>query len=294
MHGYRLPPRTHIGYAHLRVSNLGRSLQFYKDLLGLAEVERAGPQVFLSPTGRQPVILVLEELPDARPKPPRTTGLYHTAFRLPDRAGLAQLFKRLMAHRWPLQGASDHGVSEAIYLPDPDGLGVELYVDRPQEVWPRAGDTIAMGTEPLDLEDLLAQDPGDGVPWEGIPAQTDIGHVHLQVADLKRAGGFYQEGAGFDLKQEYYGALFLAAGSYHHHIGLNIWAGVDAPLPPPDAVGLSSYALQLPDDSALDALITALEAAGITVTRRTVTPELSSFQMVDPDGVIVALSADPD
>jgi catechol 2,3-dioxygenase len=293
MDSYQLPSQAQIGYAHLRVSDLRRALQFYKDLLGFSEIERAATKVFLSPTGRPPVILVLEELPGARPKPARTTGLYHTAIRLPDRAGLARLLKRLMAHRWPLQGASDHGVSEALYLPDPDGLGVELYVDRPQEAWPRQGQTIAMVTEPLDLDDLLAQDLDDEVSWAGIAPRTDIGHVHMHVADLKRAGGFYREGVGFDLKQEYYGALFLAAGSYHHHIGLNIWAGVGAPPPPPDVVGLYAFTLELPDEAALQALIMHLESVGIAITPGSEETGLGSLQLVDPDGIIVGLSAPP-
>ncbi len=293
MNSYQLPAQASIGFAHLRVSNLARSLQFYKDLLGLAEIERAGQQVTLSPTARPPAILILEELAGARPKPARTTGLYHTAIRLPDRAGLARLLKRLMAHRWPLQGASDHGVSEALYLPDPDGLGVELYVDRPQEVWPRQGGTIAMGTEPLDLEDLLAQDPGGEAPWDGISARTDIGHVHMHVADLKQAGDFYQAGLGFDLKLEYYGALFLAAGSYHHHIGLNIWAGAGALAPPPEAVGLFAYGLELPDDAALQALITHLKNTGIAINSADGDRGQRGVQVLDPDGVIVELSAAP-
>jgi catechol 2,3-dioxygenase len=293
VNSYQLPDQARVGFAHLRVSNLAHSLQYYRDLLGLAEIERAGQQVTLSPTGRPPAILILEELPGARPKPARTTGLYHTAIRLPDRAGLAQLLKRLMAHRWPLQGASDHGVSEALYLPDPDGLGVELYVDRPQEAWPRQEETIAMVTEPLDLENLLAQDPGEETPWQGISARTDIGHVHMHVADLKQAGDFYQTGLGFDLKQAYYGALFLAAGSYHHHIGLNIWAGAGAPAPPPDSVGLFAYGLELPDDAGLQDLITHLKKMGIAVTSEGSDRGQGGAQVLDPDGIIVELSAAP-
>ena len=269
MSEYHLPPQTRIGHVHLRVSDLGRALAFYGESLGFHVVKQEGHTCFLSASGEPPCHLLLTERPGARPKPPRTTGLYHVAIRLPNRYELARVLKRLTELQWPFQGFSDHQVSEALYLADPDGNGLELYRDRPRHQWPRRDGMLAMRTDPLDIEDLLREVAADTRPWEGIHPQTDIGHVHLHVADLAAAEDFYHGALGLEVTQrDYPGALFLAAGGYHHHLGVNVWAGVGAPPPPPDAVGLLYFALCLPSVESMRALHAHLQAKGIPVQRR--------------------------
>lgn len=257
---HRLPDAAHIGYAHLRVADLARSLAFYRDLLGFHEIDRQGSTVSLAARAHGPALLVLTEHPGATPKPVRTAGLYHVAIRLPDRPSLARLLTRLAEQRWPLQGAADHRVSEAIYLSDPDHNGLELYVDRPRSTWTWNRDQVAMATDPLDVEDLLAQ-AGNGA-WAGIAPAADIGHVHLHVADLGQAEAFYCDLLGFAVTQRTYpGALFVSAGGYHHHVGLNIWAGRGAPPAPPDAAGLIAFSVRLPDEDSWRAVVDRLRKA---------------------------------
>jgi catechol 2,3-dioxygenase len=171
------------------------------------------------------------------------------------------VFRRLAETRYPLQGAADHGVSEALYLADPDGNGIEIYRDRPQDEWPWQEDGLRMVTDPLDVDSLMAQRDG---PWSGLPSATRIGHVHLHVADLAQAQRFYCDLLGFGLTQRYgQSAIFLSAGGYHHHIGLNVWAGVGAPPPPSDAVGLRFFTVYLPDGAELARVAERLRAADV-------------------------------
>lgn len=259
-----LPEKTHIGCVHLQVRDLGRSLAFYRDLLGFREIGREGTTVFLSAPGWRSPLLVLTGRRDARPKPPRTAGLYHVAIRLPTRRDLARVFRRLLEHGWPFQGFSDHGVSEALYLPDPDGNGLELYRDRPREQWPWRNGRLLMVTAPLDVEDLLREATSE--PWEGLPAGTDIGHIHLHVGDLDEAEAFYSGILGLAVTQrDYPGARFFAAGGYHHHVGTNIWAGRGAPPPPPEAVGLRAFTLVVSEETAWAGIRERAMAAGLSV-----------------------------
>lgn len=283
--GSRLPEATTIGHVHLRVSDLERALAFYRDLLGFRQIKQQGRTAFLSASGEPPHHLLLTGQQDARPKPPRTTGLYHLAIRLPDRRALARILRHLLDQQWRFQGFSDHKVSEALYLLDPDRNGLELYADRPREQWPREDDHIAMGTDPLDVEGLLREVDQDPEPWTGIDPRTDIGHVHLHASDLAKAEAFYAGLLGLDVTQRSYpGALFLSAGGYHHHLGLNTWAGVGAPAPPGDATGLISYAFVLPDRASWQSLITRLEGAGETVESWLEYGDASSALVRDPDG----------
>jgi len=262
----QLPAHTHIGAAHLIVADLGRALDFYGNQLGFKELRRAGATVVLSADGATPHI-VLTEQRGAAPKPPRSTGLYHVAIRFPDRPALARAFRRLVTLRYPFGGFSDHAVSEALYLADPDGNGLEMYVDRPREAWPRLGDQIQMVTEPLDVDDLLAQADLDPSPWQGVHPHTDIGHVHLHVSDLGRAKAFWVDLIGLDIVVDFssHAALFVSAGGYHHHLGLNTWAGKNPP--PPNAVGLRSFQLVIPEAAALEAVIARLDGAGGALER---------------------------
>lgn len=293
---FRLPPQSHIAYVRLRVASLTRALDFYAHLLGFQLLAKNAAAAALSATGEPPARIILHESPQAQPKPPHTTGLYHIAIRFPDRRGQARALQRLLDQQWPVHGFADHGVSEAIYLADPDGNGVELYSDRPRNAWPRQGGMLQMMTRSLDIDDLLAQ--GRGAPaTPAIAPGTDIGHVHLHVADLRRAEAFYREKVGFEVTQRTFpGALFFAAGGYHHHLGLNIWAGEGAPPPPPEAAGLLAFGIAIPEAGFLSALRERLQAAGHApreiaarpqaVVEKTV-PAEGGFLVQDPDGMLV-------
>jgi catechol 2,3-dioxygenase len=279
---FRLPNDTAIGYTHLLVPVLERSLVFYHELLGLTLDSQNNGTASLSASPSGPVLFRIDEQIAARPKPPSTTGLYHVAIRLPSRPALARLLARLLEQRYPLQGAADHLVSEALYLADPDGNGLELYVDRPRQDWPVVDGTVSMATDPLDVRGLLAT-AGDEA-WKGIDPVTDIGHIHLQVSDLGRAEAFYCGILGFEVTQRNYpGALFVAAGGYHHHIGLNTWGTRGAPPPPPDAVGLIDFSIKVNDPALRLEIQRRLEYAGVPV-ERTDGSAKSPLRVHDPDG----------
>ena len=237
-----LPADAHIGKVSLDVSKLDRSIAFYRDVLGFRESARDGSTATLDAGNRTLVELV--EKPNAIPKPRRTTGLYHFAILVPSRAALGRSLRRLVDQQWQLTGASDHLVSEALYLDDPDGLGIEIYRDRPRDEWPRRDGQLLMATDPLDLQ-AVHDEPGADAPWTGIDAGTTIGHVHLHVPHLDTAEEFYCGRIGFEpTVRGYPGALFVAAGGYHHHLGLNTWTGIGAPPPPEHAVGLRSFTIE--------------------------------------------------
>jgi catechol 2,3-dioxygenase len=232
--GFRLPDETRLGRVRLQVADLARSLTYYERVLGLRVIERDGSTATLGAEGGGAPLVELHERPGARPMPRRgRLGLYHFAILLPNRAALGR-FVRHLGEIGERAGMSDHFVSEAIYLTDPDGLGIEVYADRPRRAWRHEGRQLAMTTEPLDVEDLLRA--GGGEPWSGMPAGTVVGHVHLFVADLDRAAAFYHGGLGLDKTVwSYPGALFMSAGGYHHHLGTNTWATGAAPAGAEDA-----------------------------------------------------------
>lgn len=286
MNEFRLPEATQIGHVHLQVSDLPRALNFYKELVGFKEISRNRETAILSATGKFPAHILLSALPDAKPKPPHTTGLYHIAIRFPNRRELARVFHRLIENRWSFQGFADHLVSEALYLADPDNNGVELYTDRPSEQWRWRNGAVEMATDPLDVENLLREVEKDSMPWEGVHPGTDIGHVHLHVSDLQKAEAFYHNVLGFDVTQRSYpGALFVSAGGYHHHLGLNIWAGKGAPSPSrPCGIGLLSFSISLPDLDTLQILKERLRAADFSVEERSASVGQSIILTRDQDG----------
>jgi len=248
MNSFRLPDSTRIGYVHLRVSDLKQSSAFYRDLLGLKKVKRLDSTVHLSASDEQSPIVMLTEESSARPRPLHSADLFHAAFLLPDRKELAKMFKRLYDNQWPFEGFADHGVSEALYLADPDGNGIEIYADRPRAQWPRRHGELQMGTGELDLKSLFSELRENGEAWTGIHPNTTIGHIHLQVSNLQKAEHFYHQLLGFDVTQQTFpGALFLSAGGYHHHIGLNIWNSKDGSPLAQDAVGLIRFGIEIPD-----------------------------------------------
>jgi len=281
-----LPAETHIGRVHLKVSNLERALAFYQDLLGFHLAEQGGATAALSSGASEAVVLRLSAVQGAMRKPPRSSGLYHIAIRLPVRPALGALLRRLLAAEYPLQGAADHLVSEAIYLADPDGNGLELYIDRPREQWQQVSGVVQMATDPLDAVSLLEESKSYGADWHGIAPGTDIGHVHLQVADLGAAEAFYCGLLGFTVTQRSYpGALFVSAGGYHHHIGLNTWAGRGAPPPPPEAVGLAYFRIEIPDPDTRSRLIERLETHQV----RLESGENGNKLVYDPDSIAIEI-----
>jgi catechol 2,3-dioxygenase len=247
-----LPADARLGAIRLRAGDLERLRRFYTEAIGLCELPDDDGVAALGVEPGAPLV-ELEGAPEAPPRPPHTTGLFHLALLVPTRADLARALRRVVAAGWRLTGASDHLVSEALYLSDPEGNGIELYRDRPRDEWPVSGGVLRMDTLPLDLGSLLAED--DDADADGaMPPGTTLGHVHLQVADLAPAEVFWADALGLDVTvRGYPGALFVSAGGYHHHVGLNTWAGVGAPRPPDGALGLVRFELVLPDASSLAA-----------------------------------------
>lgn len=255
---------TSIGTVRLTVSDLARSRAFYEQVIGLSAAEREDGAVSVGVSGEPPLV-ELHGDPSAPPLDRRTTGLFHLAILLPSRVELAFALARLASASWPLDGASDHLVSEALYLSDPDGNGIELYRDRPRDEWRRVNGELAMSTLPLDLQSLLAEIDGSELRPLA-PAGTRIGHVHLQVSDLAKAEQFYSGILGFDVVvRGYPGALFVAAGGYHHHLGLNTWHSLGAGPPAPGAIGLRSFEIALPERAELERVLDRVRGAGIAI-----------------------------
>ncbi len=286
-----IAPTTTIGAVHLRVSDLDRSQSFYERVLGLNASEQPDGSILLGGAARLPPLLSLVGDSSATPRDPRQTGLFHFAILVPTRRDLAVALVRLAQNGWRLSGASDHLVSEALYLDDPDGNGIEIYHDRDRSEWRRDADgRPEMATLPLTLDGLLAEldtTPIDPAADAFMPAGTRIGHVHLQVAELREIEQFYASVLGFEVTvRGYPGALFVAADGYHHHIGLNTWNSRGGNAPGPRSVGLRSYEVRLGSDDALGAVMARLEAAGATLE-----PTASGATLVrDPSGNALLLS----
>ena len=261
---FKLHPSTSVAHVALQVVDLDNMLAFYRGLLGFQLLSNDGQQASLSANGKLPSLLTLSERKDARSQPSSTSGvgLYHTALRFPSRMTLATTLLRVLAGNWPLQGAADHHVSEAIYFADPEGNGIEIYRDRPRVDWPKLQDGIQMGNAPLDLDRLIEEADEAAAELGAIDPGTDIGHMHLQVSNLATAHAFYHELLGLDVMMSMPTALFISAGGYHHHLGLNTWHSLNAPRREKDLTGLQSFALLIPDQSNWMALLTRLASIG--------------------------------
>ncbi|MCM3585290.1 VOC family protein [Mesobacillus maritimus] len=257
-------PHTFVSQVHLNVQDLQRSLKFYQEILGLKIIEKNDHKAVLTADGKQPLVTI-EQPEGVQPKQQRTTGLYHYALLLPNRKDLAKFILHMVKTQYPLQGGSDHDVSEALYLADPDGNGIEVYTDRPASEWKWNGDEVVMTTEPMDVESIIRED--DGTAFTGLPAGTIMGHIHLHVAEFKKIEEFYCQALGFDIVCRYGGqALFISTGGYHHHIGLNTWSGVGAPAPAENSVGMSFYTTVFPSEVAREEAIVRLQDIGAKVT----------------------------
>lgn len=263
--GYRLPGAISLGPVTLQIADLERSLAYYDRVLGLRPLERTGTAATLGGPEDQTPLVRLRERPGATPVPRRgRLGLYHFAILLPDRPSLGR-FAGHLAELGEYAGMADHLVSEALYLTDPDGLGIEVYADRPRESWAVRGGRLAMATDPLDLEDL-ARTAGRQ-PWTGMPPGTRMGHLHLYVDDLARAAQFYHAGLGLDrISLDFPGALFMSAGGYHHHLGTNTWAA-GAPRAADGDARLLEWMIRLPARADVDGAAASLGAAGYDIRR---------------------------
>ena len=253
----KLAPETRLGAVELTVTDLGRSVPFYQEAIGL-KLHRAGDGKAALGAGGED-LLVLVASPEARPRG-RHAGLYHFALLHPSRLELGRAALRLAATQTPIQGASDHGISEAIYLPDPDGNGIELAADRPKEEWPDLS-VMSGGPDPLDLAELLETVAGEE-PQPADPGTT-VGHLHLHVGDLDAAKRFYVDVVGFDVMTYLPSAVFVASGGYHHHVAFNTWRGPGVPPAPEDSVGLRHFTVVLRDEAELDALLARAQVAGV-------------------------------
>ena len=274
----RLPATLRLGAVHLTVSNLDRSVAFYEDAIGL-RLHRREDGVAAMGVGEEDLLVLYEE-PEAR-RAGRHAGLYHYALLYPSREELAHAPLRLAERKTPIQGASDHGTHEAIYLSDPDGNGIELAADRPRERWPKPLN-YAGGPHPLDFDGLLATVAGEELRREAGPGLT-VGHVHLHVGDLERGLAFYRDVLGFELMTFMPGAAaFVSAGGYHHHLGFNVWRGEGVPPVPEGRVGLRHWTVVLDDPEGVAAVSGRIREAGIATEERG-----GGFLVRDPWGIAV-------
>ena len=276
-----LPETLRLGPVHIDVSDLEQSLAWYEPALGLRLLRRENGTAALGSDEED--VVVLHERPGAQ-RAGRHAGLYHYALLYPSREELARAAMRLIATQTPIEGASDHGTHEAIYLPDPDGNGLELAADRPREQWPDYRTMYAIRPEPLDFRDLLAS-VGDEPTRQHVGPGLRVGHVHLHVGDVDRGLAFYRDVLGFDEIANLGSAAFVSAGGYHHHLAFNVWRGEGVPPPPEDAVGLHHWTVELADADALAAVRERLDAAGVDYEERD-----GGLLVRDPWGITVAIS----
>jgi catechol 2,3-dioxygenase len=253
-----LPDDLRLGPVRIAVTNLDRSVPFYEDGIGLQLQRRENGTAVMGAGGGD--LVYLEERPDARPAG-RHAGLYHYALLHPSREELARAAQRLLVTRTPISGASDHGISEAIYLPDPDGNGIELAADRGRERWGDLTDPKTIGPEPLDMTGLLELVDGQEPRPRTDPGLV-VGHVHLHVGDVEEGLRFYRDVIGFEVMTRFPTAAFVSAGGYHHHLAFNTWRGEGVPPAPPEAVGLRRWTVVL-DQESLAALRERVDAAGV-------------------------------
>lgn len=274
MEHFHQKPTLFVGEVNIKVKNLDYASTFYQNIIGLQVLTQSDRKVALTIDGKTP-LLTLEQPDNATAKEERTSGLYHFAILLPSRTDLSVFLRHLLQTGYPL-GAADHYVSEALYLNDPDGNGIEVYRDRPSTDWTWRNRLVDMATEPLDAQGILSE--GDA-EWRGLPAGTLMGHIHLHVSDLQKAEEFYTKGLGFNVVSYYPQAVFLSSGGYHHHIAINTWQGEGAKQPSENSVGLNWYTIVYPDAAARDEAVKNLKQLGATVQE-----EADYYLTRDPSG----------
>lgn len=259
-----LHPAVEVGTVTLKVADLARSILFYTQVIGLELFQQDGGKATLG-AGMRPIVL-LEEVPGATPLSRHVTGLYHAAILFPTRHSLAVKVQQLARVSYPF-GYGDHLVSEAFYLDDPDGNGLELYADRPRSTWKWINGQVQMATDPIDFKSLFSElhenDPA--LSNMSAPAGTKLGHMHLRVGNIPKARAFYRDVLGFDMVFEMPSALFLSAGGYHHHLGMNVWESNGGKPTPENSAGLRAFSISFPDEAELKRVIRQIEAAGLPV-----------------------------
>lgn len=280
-HALAMP--AHVDHSHLVVQDLPTVSQWYQRIMGLKPLETAASGETLGVGGRP--LLTLTTAGNAAKAPRNAPGLFHTAFLVPNREELGRWLAHAAHNNVRLQGASDHLVSEAIYLADPEGNGIEVYRDRPRAEWTFKPDgTVGMDTLPLNLQALYDEAPKDD--WNGLAEGTGIGHIHLQVSDIPEADAFFRDVLGLGLMARYPGASFFGSGKYHHHVATNIWNSRGAPKREANMTGLSDYTIQYKDPAELTAALGKLDEMGISVNRSG-----TAYSLVDPWGIGLRLAA---
>ena len=273
---------TFVESLELKILNMERSLAFYENIIGFKVLKREGNRTVLTADGKTPLLTLIQPK-HVVPKEAHKTGLYHFALLLPSRADLGRFLNHIARINYPL-GASDHEVSEALYLQDVDGNGIEIYADRPASGWIWRDKQVHMVTGPIKAEELLAA--GEGKQWRGLPSETVMGHIHLHVGDLEQAEEFYCKGLGFEVVTRYGGqALFISKDGYHHHIGLNIWNGRNIPAASQESVGLHTFTIHYPNEESRKETIKRLEEMKIEVRQVD-----GSWIVTDPFGLTIQLS----
>ncbi|PIH59579.1 VOC family protein [Paenibacillus sp. LK1] len=282
---YQIPATTHLGEVSLRISNLDRSIQFYTEVVGLKLLERSDKVATLTADGKQS-LLRLEQLTDAVTMPVRSTsGLYHFAILLPDRKSLGLALRNLAESGIEI-GQGDHLVSEAFYISDPDQNGIEIYADRARDTWKRDSENnYIMSSDPVDVDSLFALAANE--PWQGLPAGTVIGHVHFHVRSLEESRRFYTGVLGFDIVGNFanMSALFVSAGGYHHHIGLNIWAGTGAPVNPANATGIDYFTIIYDGKEQLEQALEQLRQSNTSIEQQG-----KDWFTIDPQNIRIRLT----
>lgn len=270
-------PAVYVGEVNINVTDIERSIEYYEKIIGFKTLDRSERSAVLTADGKKP-LLVLEQPEDVIPKQGRTTGLFHFAILLPGREYLSSFLRHIAENNVQI-GASDHIVSEAVYLTDPDGNGIEVYRDRQSSEWSWTNGNVTMATEPLDAQGVLAE---SNKKWNGLPEETVMGHIHLHVSELKKTEEFYNQ-LGFKVVTNYPGALFMSTHGYHHHIGLNVWNGEGAPAPAKNSAGLNWFVLEYSEQAAEDA-VQKLEIIDATVDQVS-----EGYKTVDPSGNTILL-----
>ncbi|MGG0655166.1 VOC family protein [Rummeliibacillus pycnus] len=269
---YHDKPNMYVKHVEIKVSDLERSAKYYTEVIGFQILQKTTDRVTFTTDGKTSILSIIQP-EGAYKSPQKTTGLYHFAILLPNRKYLANIIKYFQLNSIYF-GASDHDVSEALYLRDPDHNGIEIYVDRAPEEWNWTGDQVFMKTVPLNFDDIKKSQDGE---WNGLPANTVMGHIHLHVANLKDAERFYTA-LGYKVVLRYGSqALFISTGDYHHHIGLNTWNGEGAPQPKKNQVGLQNFTVQL--DERDEDVINRLTTIGAPIEKTE-----NGFITVDPSG----------
>lgn len=280
---FHTKPTTFVGHVKIRVQNLNRSLQFYKDILGFDILEQTASAAKLTTDGKTS-FLSLEQPENVIPKQERTTGLYHFAILLPEQKDLANIVVHLVQNGVRF-GSSDHLVSEALYLNDPDGNQIEIYRDRVPSEWKWNDNEVDMAVDPLDFDTLLKYATPDQ-PWDRMPKDSVMGHVHLHVSELIKMEEFYVKGLGMEVVNRFGDqALFLSYGKYHHHLGVNTWNGVGIPAPAENSVGLESFTLLFDNDEVRKQAVMNLEKIGAKILE-----EENHYVTVDPSGNRIVLA----